>query len=325
MYEFRVIKKQFGFDEVSSVGEYHGEPAELTDIRKRVKRKYPLAKFARPSHNSLAIQLTPNSMCWDVIVKFQSEGYIVNTVSTTRDRDISYDDRMKYGVGYGDTKFVNITTNINRVMKIIRETRSVTGERVLERAMQQTLVDFDKGLRHAQGKLSELQSRVFSGFRDTLRNEMLLEYCLATIEQRPVRGDVKNDVEGAVRDYLEKKKDLGESVTASEGLQVLSLFKMEGNDKIFFHYRDTTAGEMQRIKHVDDVNKLPDEILAKAAVLQATGREAMDSLGYGYSGGRVLISIGTVVDCSNLGFMDTAMCVYVSPETMAEVEALVGY
>jgi hypothetical protein len=325
MYEFRVIQKQFGFDEVSSVGEYHREPEALATIRKRVKRKYMFARFARPSHSSLAIQLTPASMCWDVVVEFQSGGYVVKTVSTTRDRDISYDDRDRYGIGYGDTKFVNITTNINRVMKLINETISVTGERVLERAMQQSLVNFDKGLRHAQGKLSDLQSRVFSGFRDTLRNEMLLEYCLATMEQRPVRGDVKNDVEGAVRDYLEKKQDLGESITASEGLQVLSLFKMEGNDKVFFHYRDTTAGEMQRIKHVDDVNKLPQEVLAKAAVMQTTGREAMDSVGYGYSECRVLSSIGAVSDCENLGFMDTAMCVYVSPETMAEVEALVGY
>jgi hypothetical protein len=325
MYEFRVIQKQFGFDEVSSVGEYHREPEALATIRKRVKRKYMFARFARPSHSSLAIQLTPASMCWDVVVEFQSGGYVVKTVSTTRDRDISYDDRDRYGIGYGDTKFVNITTNINRVMKIINETRSVTGERVLERAMQQSLVNFDKGLRHAQAKLSDLQSRVFYGFRDNLRNDMLLEYCLADMEQRPVRGDVRNDVEGAVRDYLEKKKDLGESITASEGLQVLSLFKMEDDDKVFFHYRDTTAGEMQRIKHVDDVNKLPQEVLAKAAVLQTTGRDAMDSVGYSYSECRVLSSIGAVSDCENLGFMDTAMCVYISPETMAEVEALVGY
>jgi hypothetical protein len=325
MYELKIIKQQFGFDKVSNVGDYHEELEELAAIRKRVKRKYTFAKFARPSYRSIAIQLTPASMCWDAVVEFQSGGYVVKTVSTMRDRDISYDDRDRYGIGYGDTKFVNITTNINRVMKLINETISVTGERVLERAMQQSLVNFDKGLRHAQGKLSDLQSRVFSGFRDTLRNEMLLEYCLATMEQRPVRGDVRNDVEGAVRDYLEKKKDLGESITASEGLQVLSLFKIEGNDKVFFHYRDTTAGEMQRIKHVDDVNKLPQEVLAKAAVLQTTGRDAMDSVGYSYSECRVLSSIGAVSDCENLGFMDTAMCVYVSPETMAEVEALVGY
>ena len=325
MYELRFIKNQFGFDKVSNIGEYHEEPEALTTIRKRVKRKYTFAKFARPSHNSLAIQLTPNSMCWDVIVKFQSGGYVIKTVSTHRDRDISYDDKRLYELDYETSGFVNITRNINRAMKIINETISITGERVLERAMQQSLVNFDKGLRHAQGKLSDLQSRVFSGFRDTLRNEMLLDYCLASMEGRPVRGDIQNDVEGAVRTYLEKKKDLGESITASEGLQVLSLFKIEGNDKVFFHYRDTTAGEMQRIKHVDDVNKLPDEILAKAAVMQTTGREAMDSVGYGYSECRVLSSIGAVSDCENLGFMDTAMCVYISPETMAEVEALVGY
>ena len=325
MYDFNYTQKHFGFDKVSNVGEYHEELEELATIRKRVKKKYTFARFARPSHNSLAIQLTPASMCWDVIVKFQSGGYVIKTVSTHRDRDISYDDKRLYELDYETSGFVNITRNLNRAMKIINETRSITGERVLERAMQQTIPSFDKGLRHAQDKLSDLQSRVFFGFRDTLRNDMLLEYCLASMEGRPVRGDVKNDVEGAVRTYLEKKKDLGESITASEGLQVLSLFKMEGNDKVFFHYRDTTAGEMQRIKHVDDVNKLPQEVLAKAAVLQTTGRDAMDRIGYGCSGCRVLNSIGAVSDCEDVGFMDTAMCVYVSPETMAEVEALVGY
>lgn len=325
MYDFNYTQKHFGFDKVGNYGEYHEELEELATIRKRVKKKYTFARFARPSHNSLAIQLTPASMCWDVIVKFQSGGYVIKTVSTRRDRDISYDDKRIYELDYETSGFVNITRNLNRAMKIINETRSITGERVLERAMQQTIPSFDKGLRHAQDKLSELQSRVFFGFRDTLRNDMLLEYCLASMEGRPVRGDIQNDVEGAVRTYLEKKKDLGESITASEGLHVLSLFKMEDNDKVFFHYRDTTAGEMQRIKHVDDVNKLPQEILAKAAVLQTTGRDAMDIMGYGYSACRVLDSIGAMSDCEGIGFMDTAMCVYVSDAAMAEVEALVGY
>ena len=325
MYDFNYTQKHFGFDKVGNYGEYHEEPEALTTIRKRVKKKYTFARFARPSHNSLAIQLTLASMCWDVIVKFQSGGYVIKTVSTHRDRDISYDDKRIYELDYETSGFVNITRNLNRAMKIINETRSITGERVLERAMQQTIPSFDKGLRHAQDKLSELQSRVFFGFRDTLRNDMLLEYCLASMEGRPVRGDIQNDVEGAVRTYLEKKKDLGESITASEGLHVLSLFKMEDNDKVFFHYRDTTAGEMQRIKHVDDVNELPQEILAKAAVLQTTGKEAMDRVNGGYSGCRVLNSIGAVVNCEYLGFMDTAMCVYVSDTAMAEVEALVGY
>lgn len=325
MFISSYTKEVFGFDNVSNVGEYHEEPAELTTIRKRVKKRYPLAKFVRPSYTSLAVRLHPNSMCYDAIIENRDDAYVVKTVSTRRDRDITYEQRNKYDIGYRHVSFVSITTNTNRVMKLINETRSVTGERVLEKAMQESLHNFEKGLAHAQEKLSDLQSRVFSGFRDTLRNEMLLEYCLATMEQRPVRGDVKNDVEGAVRDYLEKKADLGESVSVSEGLQVLSLFKIEGNDKIFFHYRDTTAGEMTRIKYVDDVNKLPQEVLSKAAVLQTTGREAMDNI-VGYSSShRVLSSIGAVKAPDSDDFIEDAMCVYVSPETMAEVEALVGY
>lgn len=322
MYDFDDIKTQFGFDKVSNGGDYE-EPEELSNIRKRVKRRYMFAKFARPNYNSLAIQLSPASMCWDVLIDFRGGGYVVKTVSTRRDRDISYDDRHRYGIGYGEARFVNITTKINYVMRIINETRSVTGERVLENAMQKSIKWFDKGLKHAQEKLADVQQRVFSSFRDTLRSEMLLEYCLASIEGRPVRGDIQHDAEGAVHEYLAKKKDLGESVTASEGLQVLSLYKIEGNDKVFFHYRDTTAGEMTRIKYVDDVNKLPQEVLAKAAVLQTTGTDAMDSLGYASC--HVLNSIGAVQNCEHIGFMDTAMCVYVSPETMAEVEAIVGY
>lgn len=324
MFISSYTKEVFGFDNVSNVGEYHMEDAELTTIRKRVKKRYPLAKFVRPSHRSLAIRLHPNSMCYDAIIEVMEDAYVVKTVSTRRDRDITYEQRNQYNIGYRHVSFVSITTNINRVMKLINETRSVTGERVLEKAMQESLNYFEKGLAHAQEKLSEVQSRVFSGFRDTLRSELLLEYCLASIEERPVRADMRHDAEEAVKEYLVKKADLGESVTASEGLQVLSLFKLEGNDKVFFHYRDTTAGEMTRIKYVDDVNKLPQEVLSKAAVLQTTGREAMDNLGYS-SSHRVLSSIGAVKAPDSDDFIEDAMCVYVSPETMAEVEAIVGY
>lgn len=317
-------KEVFGFDSVSNVGDYHEEFEELTTIRKRVKKKYPFAKFVRPSYASLAIQLSPASMCWDVVVESKQGGYIVKTVSTHRDRDISYDDKRRYDIGYRHVSFVSITTNINRVMKLINETRSVTGERVLEKAMQESLRYFEKGLAHAQERLEAVQRGVFTKFRENLRSDMLLEYCLASIEERPVRADMRHDAEEAVKEYLVKKQDLGESITASEGLQVLSLFKLEGNDKVFFHYRDTTAGEMTRIKYVDDVNKLPQEVLAKASVLQTTGKEAMDNVGYSHAH-HVLSSIGAVQASDSDSFVDTAMCVYVSPETMAEVEALVGY
>jgi uncharacterized protein YeeX (DUF496 family) len=324
MFISAYTKEVFGFDNVSNVGEYHEEFEELTTIRKRVKRRHPLAKFARPNYASLAIQLSPASMCWDVVVESKQGGYIVKTVSTRRDRDISYDDKRRYDIGYRHASFVSITTNINRVMKLINETRSVTGERVLEKAMQESLNYFEKGMSEAQERLEAVQRGVFTKFRESLRSDMLLEYCLASIEERPVRADMRHDAEEAVKEYLVKKADLGESVTASEGLQVLSLFKLEGNDKIFFHYRDTTAGEMTRIKYVDDVNKLPQEVLSKAAVLQTTGREAMDNIGYSNSH-RVLSSIGAVKAPDSDDFIEDAMCVYVSPETMAEVEALVGY
>lgn len=312
----------FGFDQLSDIGRYHEELEEIANIRKRVAKKYPLAKFTRPSSSSLAIKLTPASMCWDVIVEF-NDGYLVKTVSTCRERDIAYDDREKYRISYREASFTNVTTNPNRVMKLINETRSVTGERVLENAMRVTLCNFDKGLKLAQERLFELQRRVFNPMMNTRREEALLEYSLATIEGRQVRQDVRHDVETLVHEYLNTKKELGESVSACEGLQTLSLFKIDGNDKVFFHYRDTTAGEMQRIKYVDDVNKLPREVLTKAAVLQTTGRDAMERIGWG--GTRVLTSIGALEDCKDIAFMDTAMCVYVTPETMAEVEALVGY
>ena len=324
MFISAYTKEVFGFDNVSNVGEYHAEPPELTTIRKRVKKKYPFAKFVRPSYTSLAVRLHPNSMCYDAIIEGKGDAYVVKTVSTHRDRDISYEQRNRYDIGYRHVSFVSITSNINRVMKLINETRSVTGERVLEKAMQESLRYFEKGLAHAQERLEAVQRGVFTKFRESLRSDMLLEYCLASIEERPVRADMRHDAEEAVKEYLVKKNDLGESITASEGLQVLSLFKLEGNDKVFFHYRDTTAGEMTRIKYVDDVNKLPQEVLSKAAVLQTTGKEAMDNLGYSHAH-HVLSSIGAVQASDSDSFVDTAMCVYVSPETMAEVEALVGY
>jgi hypothetical protein len=41
---------------------------------------------------------------------------------------------------------------------------------------------------------------------------------------------------------------------------------------------------------------------------------------------KVLTSIGCVRgDAYDYDFVEDAMCVYISPETMAEVEALVGY
>jgi Mg2+ and Co2+ transporter CorA len=265
-------------------------------------------------------------MCFDAKVSWDKDAYIVMTVSTRRERDHSYEDLDKYNIVYSDRSFTSITKTLARATKLIKDTKSATGERVLEKVMQGTIDPFGRGLKQAQEKLDELQSRVFGSMRNSLREEALLEYSLAALyPSRAVRADIRHEVEDCTNKYLEAKKDLGDSIAACDGLQTLSIYKLKNIDKVFFHYRDTTAGEMQRIKHVDDVNKLPQEVLAKLSVLQATGIDAMDNVGYSYET-KVLTSIGCVTkDAYDYDFVEDAMCVYISPETMAEVEALVGY
>jgi hypothetical protein len=245
------------------------------------------------------------------------------TVSTRRERDISYFERDRYGIDYTHKLFTSITKTLARATKLVKDTKSATGERGLEKVMQGTVSSFGRGLQQAQEKLDTLQRDVFSSMRHAKSNEALLEYSLATMEQRPVRADIRHEIEDCTNKYLESKRDLGDSIAACDGLQTLSIYKLKNIDKVFFHYRDTTASEMQRIKHVDDVNKLPQEVLAKLSVLQATGIDAMDAVEYSYAT-KVLTSIGCV-DASDYDFVEDAMCVYILPETMAEVEALVGY
>jgi hypothetical protein len=298
---------------------------ELVALQKRVKKTHPLAKFRHTADDALAIQLSPQSMCFDAKVSWDTDAYIVMTVSTRRERDHSYDDTEKYNIAYSDRSFTSITKTLARATKLIKDTKSATGERVLEKVMQGTIDPFGRGLKQAQEKLDTLQRDVFSSMRNSVSNEALLEYSLAAMEQRPVRADIRHQIEDCTNKYLESKRDLGDSIAACDGLQTLSIYKLKNIDKVFFHYRDTTAGEMQRIKHVDDVNKLPQEVLAKLSVLQATGIDAMDTVGYSYDV-KVLTSIGCVRrDAHDYDFVEDAMCVYISPETMAEVEALVGY
>jgi hypothetical protein len=324
------IENIFGFDASLNreMEESYYSPRmakELVALQKRVKKSHPFAKFRHTADDALAIRLNPQSMCFDAKVSWDKDAYIVMTVSTRRERDHSYDDTKKYNIDYSDRRFTSITKTLARATKLIKDTKSVTGERVLEKVMQGTIDPFGRGLKQAQEKLDELQSRVFGSMRNSLRDEALLEYSLAAMEQRPVRADIRHQVEDCTNKYLESKQDLGDSIAACDGLQTLSIYKLKNIDKVFFHYRDTTAGEMQRIKHVDDVNKLPQEVLAKLSVLQATGIDAMDTVGYSYDV-KVLTSIGCVRrDAHDYDFVEDAMCVYISPETMAEVEALVGY
>ena len=324
------IENIFGFDaslnREMEVDNYSPRMAtELVALQKRIKKSHPFAKFRHTADDALAIQLSPQSMCFDAKVSWDTDAYIVMTVSTCRERDLSYEDTKKYNIAYSDRRFTSITKTLARATKLIKDTESATGERVLEKVMQGTIGSYGRGLKQAQEKLDTLQRDVFSSMRNSVSNEALLEYSLAAMEQRPVRADIRHQIEDCTNKYLESKRDLGDSIAACEGLQTLSIYKLKNIDKVFFHYRDTTAGEMQRIKHVDDVNKLPQEVLAKLSVLQATGIDAMDTVGYSYDV-KVLTSIGCVRrDAHDYDFVEDAMCVYISPETMAEVEALVGY
>ena len=324
------IENIFGFDaslnREMEVDNYSPRMAtELVALQKRIKKTHPFAKFRHTADDTLAIRLSPQSMCFDAKVSWDKDAYIVMTVSTCRERDLSYEDTKKYNIAYSDRRFTSITKTLARATKLIKDTKSATGERVLEKVMQGTIDPFGRGLKQAQEKLDTLQRDVFSSMRNSVSNEALLEYSLAAMEQRPVRADIRHQIEDCTNKYLESKRDLGDSIAACDGLQTLSIYKLKNIDKVFFHYRDTTAGEMQRIKHVDDVNKLPQEVLAKLSVLQATGIDAMDNVGYSYET-KVLTSIGCVTrDAHDYDFVEDAMCVYISPETMAEVEALVGY
>jgi len=322
--------KTFGFDaslnREMEVDNYSPRMAtELVALQKRVKKSHPFAKFRHTADDALAIRLSPQSMCFDAKVSWDKDAYIVMTVSTNRERYFSYADSKKYNIDCSARHFTSITKALARATKLVKDTRSITGERVLEKAIEGTIDPFGRGLKQAQEKLGELQSRVFSSMSSSVSNEALLEYSLATMEQRPVRADIRHQIEDCTNKYLESKRDLGDSTAACDGLQTLSIYKLKNIDKVFFHYRDTTAGGMQRIKHVDDVNKLPQEVLAKLSVLQATGADAMESVRYSYKT-KVLTSIGCVEgDASDYDFVEDAMCVYVSAETMAEVEALAGY
>ena len=324
------IENIFGFDaslnREMEVDNYSPRMAtELVALQKRVKKSHPFAKFRHTADDALAIRLSPQSMCFDAKVSWDKDAYIVMTVSTRRERDHSYEDLHKYSIVYSDRSFTSITKTVARATKLIKDTKSATGERVLEKVMQGTIDPFGRGLKQAQEKLDTLQRDVFSSMRNSLTSDALLEYSLAAMEQRPVRADIRHQIEDCTNKYLESKRDLGDSIAACDGLQTLSIYKLKNIDKVFFHYRDTTAGEMQRIKHVDDVNKLPQEVLAKLSVLQATGIDAMDTVGYSYDT-KVLTSIGCVTrDAHDYDFVEDAMCVYISPETMAEVETLVGY
>ena len=133
-------------------------------------------------------------MCFDAKVSWDTDAYIVMTVSTRRERDHSYEDLHKYSIVYSDRSLTSITKTVARATKLIKDTKSVTGERVLEKVMQGTIDPFGRGLKQAQEKLDTLQRDVFSSMRNSVSNEALLEYSLAAMEQRQVRADIRHQI-----------------------------------------------------------------------------------------------------------------------------------
>jgi hypothetical protein len=180
------IENIFGFDaslnREMEVDNYSPRMAtELVALQKRVKKSHPFAKFRHTADDALAIRLSPQSMCFDAKVSWDKDAYIVMTVSTRRERDHSYEDLHKYSIVYSDRSFTSITKTVARATKLIKDTKSATGERVLEKVMQGTIDPFGRGLKQAQEKLDTLQRDVFSSMRNSLTSDALLEYSLAAL------------------------------------------------------------------------------------------------------------------------------------------------
>jgi len=299
-------------------------PMELAALQKRVKKTHPLATFRRTAVNTIAILVDPKSLCFDAIVSWVADAYVIQTVSTERSRSIAYKDRENYEVKYSSQQYTSITSKLARATKLVKDTDSVTAEGVVKEVMVKTVSTFSTGLSKAKEKLDTLQVRVFTPMTTLERTECLLEYCLADKEQRPVRADIKRRVDDCTDKYLLDKSELGHSITACQGLCVLSIYKVANVDKIFYYYADGGTElwlQHKNTKYVNDVNDFPQEVLRKLSVLQTTGVDAMESLGYGTA--KVLTSVGAVwPSSSQIPFIEDAMCVYVSPEAIAEVATL---
>ncbi len=137
------IEKTFGFDASLNreMEDSYYSPRmadELAALQKRVKKSHPFAKFRHTADDALAIRLSHQSMCFDAKVLWDKDAYIVMTVSTRRERELPYADLDRYGIAYSDRRFTSLTKTLARATKLVKDTKSQTGERVLEAIMQGT-------------------------------------------------------------------------------------------------------------------------------------------------------------------------------------------
>ena len=323
------IMEIFGFDEVDHLPRGSGSEQnayslapQLKDIQKRVKRRHKQASFVWVSTSEFAVRLSPKSLCYDAKVTYVPDaGYLVLSVSTYREKSLPYEHEGHFEsrLPWNARKFASVTVNPARAVKIINSTVSVTQDTVLHSTLNRTFSRFEGGLVNAQEKMKKLTRRVFGGMSDSERDGALLEYCLASMDDRAVASGVVANAKERVTKYLTTKKDLGYSIEVCNGQAVLALYKFKGYDRIHYAYEDRKLGS------VSDVNELPQEVLSKLAVLQTTGTAGMDDL-EGYYGTKVLDSVGCIYDTDrdkdDMAFIEDAMCLFVSPSTLQEVATL---
>ena len=340
------IEKVFGFNTYTG----HDKPfglckptrpeghAQITDLMKRVKRSHPMATFKYLggisgkdrswASDTILIQLSPESLCFDAKVTCYSRGmgtpkqhhYQVATVSTHRSKAIPYEFRNTFNIAWGEGVYTTLTASSRTAARAIKNTKSFTARRVVEDGIHKNADIFTGAMSNVQKKLSRLQRETFSSMGTSDKDEALLEYCLSTMQNRTVRADIAEQVTDKVKGYLARKEELGASTAVCADLQPLGLYKVQGIDRVYYHRQKFVDDPREAIPYVDDLKDLPEEVLSKLATMQAVGEEAMDTAGW--SSCKVLDGVGAIRRPSEDSFLEAIQCVFVSPETMQEVSCL---
>ena len=333
-------EKDIGYGDGESIA-----TAEIAELQKRVKRKHPLAQFRIVgcavlgdwSYKTVAIKLSPINLCFDARVdcfiglRGRDTHYVVASVSTARTREIPYEDRELFNIDYCDKEFTSITKSLSRAVKVVNNTVSWTPTLTVKKAFDYYAEYFQAGLDRAQKKLNDLKRGVFSTINGAKTNEALLEYCLAGMENRPVSGEISNLITDSVEKYLVSKKDLGESVSVCDGLQMLALCKLADSERIYYHridykpYGAPPAVLPSIFCGVGDINELPEEVLGKLFTMQSIGEDNMEVISYSRCvaldgvGATVKNQIDNARKTTNIPFASEIMCVYVAPETLEQL------
>lgn len=317
-----VEEKTFGFKspqnvDIISSGRCEDPDAKvhIMEVWKRVKKRHKYATFRWTDTFTIAIRLSPASICFDARLEWGGDAYVVYTVDTARARTVPWSQQRNYGIGWNEASFASVTSSAASAASKINKTASITTGMALARAIQSVVGPFTEGLASAKTALSKLTMDVFDGLGTRERAEYLLEYGLAEVEGRAVRSDVALQVQKLTNEYLQKQKDLCASAETCDGLTTLAIFKLCNDDLIYLHWDGETGT-------VSDVNALPHEVIAKLSVLQTTGQDGLSRINQSNWRIKGLAGVGAVYTETDLMCIEDAMCVYVSPETIKEVSAI---